>query len=137
MNIPGHCHCGQLQWTTHLPTGSLPDKIICHCKNCKAFGGAYSVNMTVPKEQVEMTKGTPKIYTYTGHSGNPVDCYYCGNCTTHAYHHQRALGDRLTMRPLLWEHEMAQEGPVEMEVFAKDRCAFQPIIARSFDVMDS
>ncbi|PWW80093.1 hypothetical protein C7212DRAFT_305738 [Tuber magnatum] len=138
MDIPGRCQCGQLQWTTRIPNGSMPDKTICHCKTCKSFGGGgYSVNMVVPREQVQMTQGTPKTYTYIGLSGNPVDCYYCPNCTTHAYHHQKVLGDRLVMRPALWENKMAQEGPVEREVFAKDRCPFQPVIARSVDVTDA
>ena len=35
------------------------------------------------------------------------------------------------MRPLLWENKMAHDSPVDAEVFAKDRCAFQPVIARS------
>lgn len=67
---------------------------------CKMFGGGeYTVNMMIPKvglfhplilwpkeevptvgikqKNVKVTKGEPKVYTYTGESGNPVDCVSC------------------------------------------------------------
>ncbi|KAG0642581.1 Mss4-like protein [Tuber brumale] len=137
MVILGHCHCGQLEWTISLPSGSMPEKTICHCNTCKSLGGGcYSVNMVVPKDQVKFTKGVPAIYTYIGQSTKTVDCYYCPNCTTHAYRHQKHLGDMLVMFPELWDNEMAREAPVVKEFFAKDRCRHQPVIARSDNVMD-
>lgn len=31
----------------------------------------------IEQGDIRMTKGEPKVYTYTGESGNPVDCVSC------------------------------------------------------------
>ncbi|KAL0640614.1 hypothetical protein Q9L58_000280 [Maublancomyces gigas] len=95
-------------------------------------GGEYTVNMMIPKNDVKITKGEPKVYTYTGESGNPVDCYYCPTCTTHIYHHEKVLGDRYTMHTLLFEDEKLKERPIEMELFGKYRMPYQPEIAKTY-----
>ncbi|CCX04905.1 Similar to conserved hypothetical protein [Ajellomyces dermatitidis SLH14081]; acc. no. XP_002624832 [Pyronema omphalodes CBS 100304] len=64
-------------------------------------------------------------YTYSGGSGNPVHCYYCKNCTVHAFHHEEVLGDRYTMHTLLLER--GEENPeIGMEVFLGEKAKFQP-----------
>ena len=41
-----------------------------HCDACKRLGGTeYSLNQFVPQEDFELTKGTPKQYTYIADSG--------------------------------------------------------------------
>ncbi|KAG0134745.1 Mss4-like protein [Tuber indicum] len=131
MEINGRCHCGNIEWKTSFPDGSMPEKTICHCNACKCFGGGcYSVNMVVPKDGVDITKGkgTERIYTYIGQSGKDVDCYFCPNCTTHVFHHQKVSPDKLVMRPGLWDNEAAQKAKIVREVFARHRCPFQPMI---------
>ncbi|KAH0610483.1 uncharacterized protein H6S33_012010 [Morchella sextelata] len=138
MDAQAHCLCGELQWTAHFSKGNMPGQVLCHCMPCKMFGGGeYTVNMMVPKADVKMTKGTPKVYTYTGESGNPVDCFYCPNCTTHAYHHEKVLGDRYTMHSLLFEDDLLKQRPIEMELFGKHRMPYQPEIAKTYEVTDN
>ncbi|KAH8152478.1 uncharacterized protein LAJ45_03318 [Morchella importuna] len=160
MDAQAHCLCGELQWTAHFSKGKMPGQVLCHCVSlfhtphqrdsqaltphpnhqmpCKMFGGGeYTVNMMVPKSDVKMTKGTPKVYTYTGESGNPVDCFYCPNCTTHAYHHEKVLGDRYTMHSLLFEDDTLKHRPIEMELFGKHRMPYQPEIAKTYEVTDN
>lgn len=33
--------------------------------------------------------------------GKSVACYYCGNCTSHAYHQQEVMGDEIIVRTAL------------------------------------
>jgi hypothetical protein len=94
------CHCGEVEWEVKLEDKS---HILCHCNGCASqmgsstyiptgancyigkmlSGGAYTLNQVVPRDNLRITKGELKKYTYTGDSGNPVHCYYCPNCTTH------------------------------------------------------
>ena len=41
-----------------------------HCNACKALsGGAYTLNQIIPKDDLKITKGDVKTYTYKGDSG--------------------------------------------------------------------
>ncbi|KAI5798898.1 Mss4-like protein [Geopyxis carbonaria] len=134
MDVLGKCHCGELEWMTHFPERELPANFLCHCESCRMFGaGGYSVNTIVPKNHVKVTKGKPKEYTYSGGSGNSVHCYYCPNCTVHAFHHEEVLGERYTMHPLLIEgNEHGERNPkIGMEVFYAEKAKFQPQIAKT------
>ncbi|KAF8543432.1 hypothetical protein BDD12DRAFT_212221 [Trichophaea hybrida] len=139
MNILGKC--GQLQWMTHFPEQKLPSSFLCHCvstpqtsmnvakntqESCRKFGaGGYSVNAIIPMNHVKVTKGDSGEYTYTGGSGSPVHCFYCKNCTIHAFHHEEVLGKRYTVHTQLLEG--AQEHPeIGMEVFLVEKAGFQP-----------
>ncbi|KAF8245941.1 hypothetical protein K440DRAFT_632861 [Wilcoxina mikolae CBS 423.85] len=95
-------------------------------ESCRKFGaGGYSVNAIIPMNHVKVTKGDPGEYTYTGGSGSPVHCFYCKNCTVHAFHHEEVLGKRYTMHTQLLEG--AQEHPeIGMEVFLAEKAKFQP-----------
>lgn len=60
--------------------------LIGHCNVCKKMsGGAYTMNQIIPKSALTYTnESNLKKYTYKGLSGNEVDCYYCGNCTSNS-----------------------------------------------------
>lgn len=93
-NFKGQCHCGAVEWSVDLPEDSQ-GHILCHCDACKLqSGGEYTLNQIAPKEAFKLTKGDLKVYTYKGDSGNPVDCFFCANCTSSPYHHQ--VSNRLT-----------------------------------------
>lgn len=84
----GQCHCGAVQYKVELDAESQ-GHILCHCLACKMqSGGEYTLNTLAPKDAFTLTKGDLKVYTYKGDSGNPVDCYFCANCTSSPYHHQ-------------------------------------------------
>lgn len=66
-NFEGSCHCGQIEWNVRLDN---PQHILCHCDTCKKLGGGpFSCNQIVAKDDLRITRGSPKIYTYTGASG--------------------------------------------------------------------
>ena len=99
MSYSGSCHCGDIEWSVRLEN---PQHILCHCDTCKKLGGGpFSCNQIVPKDDLRITKGSAKIYTYTGASGKPVLCYHCGNCTSHIYHQQMIAPDKIIVRTML------------------------------------
>lgn len=84
----GNCACGAIQYEVEIPADSQRD-VLCHCRTCQLqSGGPYTLNQIVPKENFKLNKGDLKVYTYKGDSGNPVDCFFCGNCSSNPYHHQ-------------------------------------------------
>ncbi|KAF7184595.1 hypothetical protein CNMCM7691_005779 [Aspergillus felis] len=95
----GSCHCGTCTWTAEI---SEPTHILCHCETCRKLGGGpFSLNQIIHRDQLRILTGTPQCYTYTGASGNPVHCYFCARCTSHIYHHQAVMGDRIIVRTIL------------------------------------
>ncbi|KAA6416065.1 MAG: hypothetical protein FRX48_00784 [Lasallia pustulata] len=127
----GHCHCGQTEWTAKLQDAA---HILCHCDTCKQLGGgAYSLNQIVPESDLKITKGTTKTYTYYGESGKPVNCYYCPNCTTHVYHHQTVMGDKLVVRTVLLDG--GKDLKPAAEIFGKAKMSWEPEVAQTFDTL--
>ncbi|KAI4130124.1 MAG: hypothetical protein LQ338_001899 [Usnochroma carphineum] len=123
----GHCHCGQTEWTVKIQD---PAHVLCHCDACKLLsGGESTLNTIVPKDDLKITKGDLKTYTYQGDSGNPVHCYYCSNCTSSPYHHQTVLGDKYVVRTGLLEG--SKDWKVALEIFGKDRLTWQPEVAQT------
>jgi len=113
----GHCHCGQVSWTARLETA---EHVLCHCDTCKRLGGGpYSCNQIISQSDLQIVSGTSQVkcYTYKGASGKDVRCYYCGNCTSHIYHHQDAMPEKVIVRTLLLEggNDMAAGGEIFKE----------------------
>lgn len=106
-----------------------------HCDTCKYLGGgAYSLNQIIPKSALKITKGGLKTYTYHGDSGKAVNCYYCPNCTTHAYHHQEVMGpDTIILRTVLLDG--GKEFKPAAEVYGKAKMAWEPESAQTFETM--
>ncbi|PMD45229.1 hypothetical protein L207DRAFT_508140 [Hyaloscypha variabilis F] len=125
------CHCGQIEWEVKLEDRA---HVLCHCDTCKQLGGgAYSLNQILPKENLKLTKGKLNTYTYHGDSGKPVNCYYCPNCTTHVYHHQTVMGDKIVVRIILLDQGKSLKPSAE--VFGKDRLPWEIEVAQTFQVM--
>lgn len=127
----GKCHCGQVEWTVKLEDAS---HIICHCDACKSLsGGPYTLNQIVPEDDFKITKGDVKEYTYHGDSGKPVHCYYCANCTTHPYHRQEVMGDKLVVRTGLVQG--GRDFKPSAEIYGKARMAWEPEVATTHDTL--
>jgi len=127
----GKCDCGQLEWEVNLEDKA---HILCHCDTCKRLsGGAYTLNQIIPKDDLKITKGEVKTYTYYGASGSPVHCYYCPNCTTHAYHHQTIMGDKYVIRTILLDE--GKDLKPAAEIWGKARLAWQPEVATTFALL--
>ncbi|EPE30684.1 Mss4-like protein [Glarea lozoyensis ATCC 20868] len=171
----GRCHCGQTEWEVKLDAkehilwsehalfkGYRPELWLTsysHCDTCKILsGGTYTLNQIIPKEDLKVTKGNLKAYTYHGDSGKAVNCYYCpstphhlpncslGNsfpsskdsltttdCTSHAYHHQEVMGDKVVVRTGLLE-SAAKMKPAA-EIYGKARYGWEKEVAQTFDTM--
>ncbi|EME42725.1 hypothetical protein DOTSEDRAFT_94369, partial [Dothistroma septosporum NZE10] len=113
----GSCHCGEMRWTAKLDKA---EHVLCHCSTCQKLGGGpYSCNQIIAKEDLVITKGQPKIYTYKGASGKDVRCFFCPTCTSHIYHHQDAMPDKVIVRTLLLEG--GNHMPATGEIFAEGR----------------
>ncbi|KAI9689269.1 MAG: hypothetical protein M1820_010180 [Bogoriella megaspora] len=133
----GHCHCGQTTWEVTLDK-EQQGHVICHCDTCKILGGgAFTLNQIIPKSALKFTKGGDalKAYSYKGDSGNPVNCYYCPNCTTHVYHHQTIMGpDKIVLRTSLLPKGRKEFQP-SAEIFGKDKFPWQKEVAQTFEVL--
>ncbi|KAL8673788.1 MAG: hypothetical protein Q9168_001800 [Polycauliona sp. 1 TL-2023] len=124
----GHCHCGQTEWTVKLDS---PGHILCHCDACKMLSGSEcTLNTLAGKDDINITKGKLGTYDYQGDSGNPVHCYYCPNCTSHVYHHQVVMGDKIVVRSAMLDG--SKDFKVNAEIFGKDRLGWQPEVAHTF-----
>ena len=77
MPMQGGCLCGQVRYTIKADPVFVG---ICHCTNCqKQSGAAFSVNVGVPKDALELT-GTLKTYVDHGDSGGEVLRRFCPDC---------------------------------------------------------
>ena len=104
-----------------------------HCTSCqKLSGGEFTMNQVVPKDDINITKGTLKTYTYKGDSGNDVHCYYCPNCTSHIYRHMEMMGPMYVARTGLLDG--GNDFNVEVELYGKDRLHWMPELAKTFEM---
>src|SRR2546421_1819404 len=59
----GSCHCREVKWTVGLDN---PQHTLCHCDTRKKLGGQpLSCNQILPKDELRIMKGSPRVYTYT------------------------------------------------------------------------
>ncbi|KAI9672385.1 MAG: hypothetical protein M1817_003407 [Caeruleum heppii] len=160
----GRCHCGQVEWTVSLedashvichcdackmlsggpetlnqivpkvqtPSNSVPSPSL-------GTSGRDLPETDIIQDSFKITKGSVKEYLYHGDSGidqlqgKAVHCYYCPNCTTHPYHHQEVMGDKYVVRTILLDG--AKTFKPSAEVYGKDRMAWEPEVATTFDTM--
>lgn len=131
----GQCHCGQVRFSAVMPLasnngGAEPGHVLCHCRTCQLLSGApYSCNQIIAKDDLCMVHGTLSKYTYRGASGKPVDCYFCGNCTSHVYHEQAAMPGKVIVRTLLLDE--GERWKVEGEIFREGRLNWVGDLSRS------
>jgi hypothetical protein len=137
----GKCHCEQVQWTARLEKA---EHVLCHCSTCQKLGGGpYSCNQIIGKDELKIVKGQEGVgvYTYKGASGmlipwekvcrrvmnkyadlcagKNVNCYFCKKCTSHIYHHQDVMPDKVIVRTLLLEGGVKM--PATGEIFGEGR----------------
>ena len=77
---------------------------------------------------------TTQAYTYKGDSGKSVNCYYCPNCTSHAYHHQEVMGpDTIVVRTVLLDN--GTKFKPSAEIYGKAKMSWEPEVAKTFDML--
>lgn len=76
MAIEGGCHCGAVRYEA---SGDVLTHALCHCTDCRRSAGAPMVGWTMYRfEQVQVTKGKPKIYSSSAHGRR----HFCPDCGT-------------------------------------------------------
>jgi hypothetical protein len=58
----------------------------------------------------------------TNQAGKFVHCYFCKTCTSHIYHHQDVMPEKIIVRTLLLED--GDRMPATAEIFADGRLAW-------------
>ncbi|MCU0969754.1 MAG: GFA family protein [Rubrivivax sp.] len=81
--ISGGCLCGRIRYES----AAAPVMVaLCHCTHCqKQSGGAFSVNVAMPKGSLAFTGGPTAVYEDTGTSGLPVHRHFCAACGSPIY----------------------------------------------------
>lgn len=83
-NFRGSCLCGASSYTVNGPPIQA---IICHCNNCKKWGGgAYAANVWIPSRYFELDEASSShVHRYadsntdTGRTMDRVSCKECGS----------------------------------------------------------
>lgn len=81
--IAGGCLCGAVRYVSSAAPVVVA---VCHCTNCqKQSGGAFSVNVGMPKGSLRFTAGKTAIFEDKGSSGMPVYRHFCPSCGSPIY----------------------------------------------------
>lgn len=75
----GECHCKKIKYQVN---GKSHFEFFCHCEDCrKIHGGGRLPGMVFPKTALSF-EGNPKVYQYTGGSGQAIELFFCSDCST-------------------------------------------------------
>jgi hypothetical protein len=75
--VSGRCLCGSVTYQSNAePTFTA----VCHCTHCQRSGGAFSVNLGMPAESVQVSGATLANYEDMGTSGNGLNRMFCSKC---------------------------------------------------------
>jgi hypothetical protein len=76
--LTGGCLCGAVRYEVR---GKPLLLTACHCLNCqKRTSSAYSMNLTVRREDFAITAGTPAELEQVSPSGTPTTQLHCAGC---------------------------------------------------------
>lgn len=136
----GQCLCGAVKITISgepvavvSPRRTRPDtsaasheltniiQALCHCRDCQRISGsAFGFNWVVPAAQLSVI-GTPKEYTSTADSGNPVTSHFCGNCGTTLWREGPATQGMTYVKGGMLDGAAAEGAKPVAEIFTKSR----------------
>lgn len=85
-------------------------------------GSTYSTNIIVPG--VEVTKGSPKKWTKTADSGNPITSVLCGECGSTLYREGPTFGDAKVIKVGILDGNALEEASPGVELYTKDRISW-------------
>ncbi|KAF8216728.1 Mss4-like protein [Mycena galopus ATCC 62051] len=96
----GSCLCRKICFTVK---GDPFDYSICHCINCKKFGGsAFMTNAFFVPDKIVVTKGEEFLRKYDDNattSGNTLTRQFCSNCGTSLFLSSPNNVDWITLCP--------------------------------------
>lgn len=80
----GGCQCGAVRYRF---SGRPLTLYLCHCGECqKQSSSAFGMSLWVPRNEFEITSGTPKFWTRSADSGGRVVCAFCPDCGSRLFH---------------------------------------------------
>lgn len=81
--IAGSCLCGAIKYMSSVEPVLVA---LCHCAHCqKQSGGAFSVNVAIPKGSLRLTAGRTTVFQTERRSGQPVYRHFCSSCGSPIY----------------------------------------------------
>lgn len=76
--IEGQCLCGGVRYASDAEPAFTA---VCHCKHCqKTSGGAFSINLGMPADKVQLSGPSLASFEDIGESGKPVIRMFCKTC---------------------------------------------------------
>ncbi|KAB5575367.1 Mss4-like protein [Coniochaeta sp. 2T2.1] len=79
----GSCLCTSIKYTF---TGDPVGKALCHCNECKKLtSSVFGYYLLVPRQNLHVTTGKPKVFTFKHKSGYTVTVMFCPDCGTRLY----------------------------------------------------
>ena len=86
----GGCGCGAVRYETR----GTPDPVgVCHCRYCQTrTGSAFGISAYFKDEQVKITQGELKEYSFPTESGGSMTNWFCPDCGT-------TVIEKISMRP--------------------------------------
>lgn len=76
--ISGSCLCGAVRYSTTAEPAMMA---VCHCTDCqKQSGSAFSINVLVPRDQLEVEGEALTQFDVKGNSGANVSRNFCNLC---------------------------------------------------------
>ena len=78
MKISGGCLCGRVRYSSDAAPAMVA---LCHCTHCrKQSGSAFSMNVGLRADQLQITGDSLATYEDSGSSGMQVLRRFCRNC---------------------------------------------------------
>lgn len=93
----GGCQCGAIRYDLKAEPLTL---YVCHCTECqKQSSSAFGMSMTVFRSDVNITKGTPEIFSRPASGAHSVECTYCAACGSRLFHATTRRPDHMNIKP--------------------------------------
>jgi len=78
ISVKGSCLCGSITFESEAEPAVTG---ICACRQCqKEGGGAFSINVALPRTGLKIAGRTLKTFRDRGENGQPVHRLFCGKC---------------------------------------------------------
>jgi len=94
VGLTGGCNCGAIRYSIETEPETV---MVCHCSNCRRqSGSAFSVNLLVPSDKVDISGDAVHYFDRQTDSGNLLLRSFCGRCGSPICS-RRDLGAALTV----------------------------------------
>ncbi|KAH9874880.1 hypothetical protein J1614_004367, partial [Plenodomus biglobosus] len=100
-------------------------KAICHCAPCqKRTASAFSMNLIIPREVFEFTKGVTRTYPHLGDSGKLYHHHFCGSCGVQVIGIPDAAPGVLSIKIGSLDPECSNVSSMENELYVVNRMSY-------------